>query len=64
MNDQRSRGAKTGTNPPAPDDLRPEDANQTRPETATRQALHPKTPQTDDPSEAPESGTRDRPDDA
>jgi hypothetical protein len=65
MSDQRSRGGKKegGDNPQAPETHQTVHANQPRPESAkpSEQAFKPKERQTDDPSEAPESGTRDRP---
>jgi len=68
MSDQRSRGGKKqcGNNPPAPEEHQTVHANQPRPESSkpSDQGQKPMDRQKDDPSQAPESGTRDRPDGA
>jgi len=65
MSDQQSRGDKkrSGNDPQAPETHQTAHANQPRPESEkpSDQGFKPKDRPKDDPSEAPESGTRDRP---
>ena len=68
MSDQRSRGGKKdgGNNPQEPEQHQTVHAGQPRPESdkPSDQGRKPMDRPKDDPSQAPESGTRDRPDDA